>query len=103
MTNDVMDKVVDNKLLTAAGRIGMAVSLLLLPFLITMLVGFSTSINNVENRVTVIETKQTSNTTITTSAQDTLSAQVEELRKQNIMILQAIARLEAKSEDARRP
>lgn len=97
---DIMDKAVENKLLTVAGRIGMALTLLLLPLAFSWLAGVSNDIQTIKLRLSITETTVASTNASTVMAQTQLAAQVEELRRQNIQILQAIARLETKVENA---
>lgn len=92
----VSDKLVDNKLLTVAGRVGMVVTLMLAPFLITYLIGLGNSVNNIEVRVSTMEATQKINTDNNARTNNQLSDTIEELRKQNVQILQAVARLEAR-------
>lgn len=98
MTN-VVDAAVENKLLILAGRIGMTVSLLMLPLAFGWLSGVSTDIQAIKLRMSITETTVASTNASTISAQSQIATQVEELRRQNVLILQAIARLETKVEN----
>lgn len=96
----VVDAVVENKLLVIAGRIGMTISLLMLPLAFGWLSGVSSDIQAIKLRMSITETTVASTNASTLTAQTQLAAQVEELRRQNIQILQAIARLETKLESS---
>lgn len=92
--NGITDKVVENKLLIIAGRIGGAVLLLALPFTIGWLFGMDNRIYAVERTIAISEVEQNS----TEQSLSKLADQVVELQRQNILVLQAIARLETKLE-----
>lgn len=92
--NGITDKVVENKLLIIVGRIGGAVLLLALPFTIGWLFGMDNRIYAVERTIAISEVEQNS----TEQSLSKLADQVVELQRQNILVLQAIARLETKLE-----
>lgn len=98
MTDNMSEKLVNNTLLTLAGRIGMVLVTLLLPMLIGWMVGQSDSLDRLGIRTTVIEERMSLGVARNDSAISSMQSQVEELRRQNILILQAIARLEARME-----
>jgi hypothetical protein len=107
--SNIVDKVVDNKLLLVVQRIGVFVFTILAPIFVGFLIGLDGSLSAVEMRVSKIETRLD----IIGPQQDQqlraleqqirdlnakLDAQNEKLITQNTAILQAIARLEAKTE-----
>lgn len=96
--SNVMDMAVENKLLTVAGRIGMALTLLLLPLGFGWLAGVSNDIQSIKLRMSITETTVAATNASSLTAQTQLGDQVEQLRQQNLLILQAIARLETKLE-----
>lgn len=98
MTENMTEKLVNNALLTLTGRIGMVLVTLLLPMLIGWLVAQADDLDKLAVRTTVIEERLSSAGVRTDNSVGNLSTQVEELRRQNILILQAIARLEARME-----
>lgn len=97
MTN-IVDTAVENKLLTVVGRVGMAVTLLLLPLAFGWLNGVSSDIQAIKLRMSITETTVASTNAAASGSQLAITNQVEELRRQNVLILQAIARLETKLE-----
>jgi hypothetical protein len=96
--SNVVDAAVENKLLTVAGRIGMTITLLLLPLGFGWLAGVSNDLEAIRLRMSIAETTLASSNAASVSGLSTVSDQVEELRRQNVLILQAIARLETSLE-----
>lgn len=108
---NLVDKVVENKLLLMVQRVGVFVFTILAPIFIGFLIGLDGSVKGLDRRVLEMETRMSVTDPQRDNQYDELRKQVIELQSkidaqndklvtQNTAILQAIARLEAKS-DAR--
>lgn len=106
--SNLVDKVVENKLLLMVQRVGVFLFTILAPIFIGFLIGLDGSVKGLDQRLTRIETRASVTDPQRDAQYDELRKQVialqskmdaqnEKLVTQNTAILQAIARLEAVS------
>lgn len=96
MSNDSLDKFVENKLLLLVARVSMAACGILLPFAFGYITGLGNNVAALQVRVSVMETSQTNDQAATKGTLASIQSQMNDVQKQNINILQSIARLETK-------
>lgn len=92
----MIEKAVDNKVLTLISRVSMSLMVITLPVFFGYLQGLGNHTQTLDTRLSVVENTQQRNQTLLDTNQVTLTSQVEELRKQNLLILQSIARIETR-------